>query len=159
MNAQLQPRPVLEIRPLPDFAAIFPQLRELHRAHWNETEAYRRSTFAPRYDLLEHYWQRGIARGWGAFDGEQLVGHVTVYVTTSVHTGEEIATEDALYVLPEYRAGVGARLIKEMMSGLRAAGVAELWATTKPATRVGRLLERLRMKHVADTYHIRLGAT
>jgi GNAT superfamily N-acetyltransferase len=158
MNAQVRPEPLVAIEPLPPFRAIFGQLRALHRMHWDETEAYRDSVFSPRYDLLEHYFERGIARGWGAFHGEKLVGHVTVYVTTSVHTGEQIATEDALYVMPEYRRGIGARLIKRMLSDLKRDGVAELWATTRPGTRVGPLLERLGMKHVANNYHIRLGA-
>jgi GNAT superfamily N-acetyltransferase len=147
----------LEIWPLTDFDAIFEQLRHLHLSHWNETESYRRSVFAPRYDLLRKYWIDGIAWGWGAFDGKRLVGHATVYVTTSVHTGELTATEDALYVLPEYRKGVGADLVRRALSDLRVAGVAELWCTTKPATRVGAMLERLGMKHVANTYLIRLG--
>lgn len=146
-----------EIWPLTDFDAIFDQLRELHLAHWNETEAYRHSTFAPRYDLLKNYWDNGIAWGWGAFQGRKLVGHATVYVMTSIHTGELIATEDALYVLPEHRKGIGAAIVRRAMDDLRTAGVAELWCTTKPETRVGQMLERFGMKYVANTYHIRLG--
>jgi GNAT superfamily N-acetyltransferase len=147
----------LEIWPLTDFDAIFEQLCALHLAHWLETESYRNSEFKPRYDLLRQYWESGIAWGWGAFDGRKLVGHATVYVTTSVHTGEMTATEDALYVLPEYRKGIGADLVRRAMSDLRTAGVSELWCTAKPATRVGAMLERLGMRHVADTYLIRLG--
>lgn len=160
MNAQLKAGADLEVMDLtlPMLKALWPQLCDLHRAHWDETEAYRHSKFAPRYDLLQNYFERGVARAWGAFERAKLVGHITMYVSVSVHTGETIATEDAVYVLPAYRTGVGARLIKRMIEDLRREGIAEIWATTKPATRVGRLLTRLGWKFVAEQYHIRLGA-
>jgi len=137
--------------------SLWGQLQALHLEHWNETEAYRHSKFSPRYDLLQQYFERGIAQTWGAFDGERLVGHITMYVTTSCHTGETIATEDAVYVLPEYRGSVGRKLITTMTADLCKDGVAEIWATTKPGTRVGKLLVKLGWRYVAEQYHIRLG--
>jgi GNAT superfamily N-acetyltransferase len=136
---------------------VFDQLKMLHKSHWDETEAYRNSEFSPRYDLLVDYWNRGLLLIWGLFnDTGDLVGHLSMYVTTSVHTGEMIATEDALYVLPEYRKGYGAALSRQMLSDIRKVGVSECWATCKPATRVGMMLKRLGFSHVADTYLIRL---
>lgn len=147
---------MIEIHEIKDLDAVLPQLKNLHSAHWKETEKYRNSEFTPRYDLLDHYFKVGVLRIWGAFEYGVMVGHLSMYITTSLHTGEQIATEDALYVLEHYRTGVGARLSRTMLADLRAGGVAEVWATCKPATRVGLLLKRLGFNHVADTYHVRL---
>lgn len=147
---------MIEIRPITDMGLVFEDLQHLHKSHWDESESYRNSTFAPRYDLLEQYWKHGMIRAWGAFDGERMIGHLTVYVQVSIHTGELIATEDALYVLPEYRKGAGSALVKRCVEDLTTEGLAEIWATCKPETKVGTLLERKGFAHVADTYLLRL---
>jgi hypothetical protein len=149
---------MIEIREIDSLDAIIDDLKALHRAHWAETENYRHSEFKPQYELLFKYWGWKMLRIWGVFDDTRMVGHVTMYITTSMHTGETIANEDALYVLPEYRSGYGAQLCRQMLKDLRRDRIAEAWATCKPATRVGSLLRRLGFSHVADTYLIRLGA-
>ncbi len=147
---------MIEVRRIEDMGLVLEDLQHLHRSHWDESESYRNSTFAPRYDLLQRYWELGMIRAWGAFDGSRLIGHLTVYVSVSVHTGEPIATEDALYVLPEFRKGAGSMLVKRCIEDLTAEGLAEIWATCRPKTKVGTLLERKGFAHVADTYLLRL---
>lgn len=139
-----------------DYEAVIGPLQFLHRAHWDETEDYRHSNFQPQYRLLRQYWDWGLLRIWVARCEGKVIGHLTAYVSTSVHTGEQIATEDALYVLPEHRKGVGTELVRRALADLKEEGVAEVWATAKPQTRVGLLLKRLRFAHVADSFHIRL---
>lgn len=139
-----------------DLEAVFGPLQLLHRAHWDETEEYRKAAFCPQYETFKKYWVWKMVRIWVARHGEEIVGHLTVYLHTSMHTGEVLATEDALYVLPEHRKGVGTALVRQCIADLREEGVAEIWATTKPETRVGLILRRLGFSHVADKYLIRL---
>jgi GNAT superfamily N-acetyltransferase len=148
---------VTEIRRIRDYDSARPGLEVLHKAHWEESEtSYRGAPFGPQYDLFKRYFEWDMLQIWGAYSGERMVGHVSIYTLTSAHTGEKIAQEDALYVLPGHRKGSGAALLRRALSDLRAEGVKELWATTRPETRVGLLLRRLGFKYVSDTYLVRL---
>ena len=147
---------MIEIKRIEDMGLVIEDLEHLHKSYWEEMQQHRESRYAPRFDLLKHYWQLGVVRSWGAFDDDRLVGHLTAFVTTSIHSGESVATEDRLYVLPEYRTGTGRALLKKAISDLRKEGVEELWATCEPITRVGPLLERQGFSHVANAYMMRL---
>lgn len=145
----------MQIREVTNINEVFDDLKYLHRAHWRETEQYRRATFNPQYDLLLRYWASGMLAIWGVFDDAKMVGHLTYYLAPSMHTGELMATEDALYVLPSYRNGVGQKLVYTSLTELHARGVKEVWATTKPENRVGLMLKRVGFKHVADKWLLR----
>jgi hypothetical protein len=146
----------VEIKRIEDMGLVIGDLEHLHRAYWEEAGQLAR--FAPQYDLLRHYWERGVVRAWGAFDGDRLVGHLTCFVTQSIHTGQPVATEDTLYVLPEYRNGTGRDLIRAGIADMAAHGIKEFWATCEPRTRVGPMLERQGFSHVSNAYRLRLDA-
>jgi hypothetical protein len=134
-------------------ARILPELEALHHEHWKETEGYHRGipmnpdVAACLLDEAEGRLLQLTAR-----DGGRLVGNFRMYVAPSRHTSQRIATEDTLYLLPEYRKGRNAmRFIEYMESCMRVLHVTEIYLDDKVANpAVGKLLDHLGYEHIAN---------
>lgn len=139
---------------------VWPQLLPLAHDHWCETENYRHDQpFSPDLERYAYYEEIGFYILYTAWDGDKLVGNLGMYYVESMHTQQLIATEDTLFLLPEYRHGRNAiRLIDFMVQDMKGRGVVEISCTAKD-DRVGRLLGRLAFRPVARQYSLRVAPT
>src|SRR5690242_4484079 len=86
--------------------AIAEEIKPLHRAHWEETEAHRHGLpFNPDYRAFVRYERAGRYVLLTLRRDDRLLGNCAMYLDKSTHTQTTIATEDTLYLLPEARKG------------------------------------------------------
>lgn len=134
---------------------IWDELLENFRLHWKETEGYRHDQpFKPDKDRFFQYSQMGVFHVFTARDDDgKLVGNLTAYTMPSMHTQEMVASEDTMFVLPEYRGKrVFYRLVEFAHNELRKMGVIEIVVTSKVSNPVGGILERIGYNLVANEY-------
>jgi hypothetical protein len=135
---------------------IIDELHPLHEAHYQETEKYRHGLeMKPDYEAFMDYERSGRLIQFTCRDIEsgKLVGNIRMYVTTSLHTGTLMATEDTYYVLPEFRKGFASlRFWQFMEDCLKSIGVREICTDSKVLNKVHRLNEYLGYQHVANKY-------
>lgn len=138
---------------------VGPEVLELGRLHWLETENYRHDQpYNPDLDRYSYYESVGFYRLYIARAADRIVGNLGMYVTESMHTQQLIATEDTLFLHPDFRTGRNAaEFIRFMVDDMRARGVVEIMCTAKNP-RVSRLLEFLDFKAVATQHSLRVGA-
>ena len=135
-------------------SAAIAELEPLHRAHWHETEDYRRGLkFNPDYE-----W--GLtAEASGEYllltmrhEGE-LVGNFGLTFSTSHHTQTKLAQEDTLFIAPAHRVGRAfLRFIEFGETAAKVFGARELRLTTKLTNKVGEMLPRLGYRHYANQF-------
>lgn len=132
---------------------VWPELVNIHAAHWGETEAYRHGQpFAPSMDRYHEYERVGWYALYTARHEGRLVGNLGMYFAPSMHTQQLIATEDTLFLLPEYRRGMNAiRFIQFVEADCLRRGVVEVCITAKN-DKVGRLMTYLAYEPVAVQY-------
>ena len=103
-----------------------------------------RQPFKPNFERYNAYDEGGWLVVFTVRDIGRLVGYGMMYVTPSMHTQKLIATEDAMFLLPEYRRGRnGLRLYQYVEREMARRGVVELTVTAKPNTGAARILEHL----------------
>lgn len=139
---------------------ILADIRPMHRAHWEETEAYRHGlVFAPDYEAALAAEASGeyLLLTARTSTGE-LAGNYTFWLTKSRHTGTLVASEDTMYIAPQHRRG---RLFKRFADygerAVAAFGARELRLSTKTTNDVGQMLPRMGYRHVANQYVKLLG--
>lgn len=93
-------------------AEWIPKVRPLLDANWAETGFD--FPFDPDVDAYQRMFDLGIVFAVGAFHEGEIIGYCTVCVVPHAHNPAVLcASNDALYVDPEYRNGTAApRLIK-----------------------------------------------
>lgn len=138
------------------FMDVLPELHPLHQQHWLETEGYRHGL-----ELRPDYMAMGArdARG-GCLQltvrhqhGMRLVGHLRMWLGTSLHTRTLYADEDTLYLDPFHRGGfLVIALMRYAERCLRQLGVREIRANSKKANDAGVLMRRLGYNHVAEQF-------
>lgn len=127
------------------------EMLELARAHWHETMQWQhgKQALAPSKERYLSYDKAGwffqfTARDPLAREHMKMVGYAGMYILPSMHTQQLIATEDTIFLLPEYRHGRNAlRFFQYVEQECAARGAREISATTKPGTGAGRILEHL----------------
>ena len=130
-------------------ADIWDDVMVLCAMHWEETEQYQSAPLNPDKERYLEYNEMGYHRQYTARDGEKVVGHLGVYISTSMHTQVSIATEDTWYLMPEYRRGRNAmRFYQFIEEDLRKEGVYEVLMHAKNANNTARLMEFLGYKPV-----------
>lgn len=132
---------------------IRPELHELHEQHWLETEGYQQGIeLDGDYEALVADEQCGRLVQLTARDGGRLVGNTRMYLARSRHTRRRIATEDTIYLSPDYRRGRNALRFTEFMeSCMRALGAQDIYLDDKvgnPAA--GRVLGFMGYRHIAN---------
>ncbi len=134
---------------------ILEELKPLHIEQWKETESYRSEIpFLPDYErylqfnAIDYYLIFAVRR-----DGV-LVGHLSVYVSKSMHTQTLLAMEDSLFLTHSARGGRTAfRLFQFAEAYLKGIGVREIYCSVKTGAKSKALLEFMGCRHVADTLH------
>lgn len=106
----------------------WPDVLALATQHWAGTATYRRhEPFSPSFSRYQSYNRLGYFRLFTARDGERLAGYFGIYVTNSMHSQLLMATEDTLFIRPEYRGGRNAiRFIRFVEAHCREWGVHEI---------------------------------
>lgn len=130
-------------------ADIWDDIMLLCQMHWKETEQYQSDPLNPDKARYLHYNDSGYHRQYTARDGDKVVGHLGVYVTTSMHTQTKIATEDTWYLHPDYRGGRNAmRMYQFIEKDLKKIGVKEIMMHAKFANNAEKLMRYLGYKPV-----------
>lgn len=124
-------------------------LDPLYRAHYAEMQDRMERDgmpipdYNPRLDTYFAAMDRGDYLSFVVLCNDAVVGYCGVWVTQSMHNHERIATEDAIYVVPDHRNGVGRRLVKFILERLRKQGVRRVMITPVTDLRVAKIWERM----------------
>lgn len=134
----------------------FPELEVLYRMHYGEMQrrlqgdGFRVSDFNMRLDVYLDAWKTGRLLNFvSRTEAGQAVGYANVYLTHDMHNRDFIATEDAIYVHPNHRNGLGMKIVKHALADLRLRGVRRV--TVNPVTdlRVAKIWRRMGFRDVA----------
>ena len=139
------------------FHLNYDELKPVYEQHYQEMLdrlAKQGITYSPYNPRLDQYFAASegewlisyIAR----LDGKP-VGYCNVYITNDMHNRDLIAQEDALYVLPEHRSGLGKKLVQYGLEDLRNRGVKRLNVNAMTDLRVAKLWERMGFKHTCHS--------
>jgi GNAT superfamily N-acetyltransferase len=128
------------------------EMKLLHQAHWNETEAHRHGlALNPDYEIFIRYERAGRYVLFTLRNDGRLQGNCALYLDKSTHTQTLIATEDTLYLLPEARKRRAARqFIKYCETALKSLGVKEINVSVKTVNKAGRFFRMLGYRHVEN---------
>ncbi|MGH8762449.1 MAG: hypothetical protein ACREUR_04365 [Nitrosospira sp.] len=131
---------------------ISDEIKPLHRAHWDETEAHRHGLpFNPDYATFIRYERAGRYILFTLRSESKLSGNCAMYLDKSAHTQTIIATEDTLYLLPRVRKGrVASRFVAYIENALRQLEVKEINITVKTINKAGRFFRLLGYRHVEN---------
>lgn len=87
-------------------ADILSELHPLHVEQWQETEQHRHAIeFKPDYERGIAHEKAGTLVQFTIRQGAELVGHMRLYLPSSLHTSSRFAQEDTLYIRPAHRGG------------------------------------------------------
>lgn len=131
---------------------ILEEIKPLHRAHWDETEAHRHAlAFNPNYEEVIRHERAGRYVLFTLRKDGRLLGNSAMYMSKSAHTQTLIATEDTLYLLPEARIGRTAmRFVEYVEQVLQEFGTREIDISVKTLNNAGRFLRLLGYRHVEN---------
>lgn len=121
-----------------------PQLRELSRQHWEETE----SSISSGPDIVEASYQAledaGATVAFAAFDGDEIVGYSCAFIAPHIHYGFLYAHHDVLFVRKELRGGpIGVRLIRKTEQAAAERQAKWIFWHAKPNSTFDTLLPRM----------------
>lgn len=139
------------------FADILPELHELHRPHWLETEKHRHGlAMDPDYDAMAAQERAGQMLQFTARHCDSLVGNVRLYIRTSMHTKTLYAVEDTLYLRHEYRVGRNAlRFMQYAEACLKSIGVREVRIDSKNTAPAGAMLMKYMGYQPVSTQYVK----
>ncbi|WP_107693072.1 GNAT family N-acetyltransferase [Nitrosospira sp. Nsp2] len=131
---------------------IVHEMKLLHQAHWNETEAHRHGlALNPDYDMFYRYERAGRYVLFTLRNDGRLQGNCALYLDKSTHTQTLIATEDTLYLLPEARKrGAARQFVEYCENALKSLGVKEINVSVKTVNKAGRFFRMLGYRHVEN---------
>lgn len=141
---------------LEKFDETYSELEPLYRAHYAEMRArlerdgVKVSDYAPRLDQYSQASKGGWLLTWVVRHEGNAVGYSNVYLTNDMHNGDFIAQEDTIYITPDHRNGVGRKLVKHILSDLRARGVKRGIVSPVTDLRVGKIWERMGFKPLSQ---------
>lgn len=141
-----------DIEPL---SGCWPEIEAIGRAHWQETMEYYRGKqpYAPSFERYNQYDKLGWLITFTARDNGEMVGYSLMYLVPSMHTQTMIATEDTIFLLPEYRKGRnGLRFHQFIEEELVNRGAREIVVTAKPESAACRILEFIGFRVINHQY-------
>lgn len=135
---------------------ILPEVEELWRLHFQETEGYRHALgYNPDKEGFLAYDRTHMFRLYTARDGGRLVGQLGFIVFRSRHTQTRTAGEDFFYVRHEHRgAGVARELMDFALSDLRAEDVDQVTFSDKQPSDLEPFLKKFGFKFVSKQYSL-----
>ena len=143
------------VEPLVD---IWDEMMECAFAHWLETSMYKNGeTLCPKLSRYQQYEKLGWYFEFVARHDGDFVGFCGMYLVPSMHTQEALATEDILYIKPEYRHGRNAlRFYQFIEVEMQQRGAKKIMLTAPPESVANKLLTHMGCEHSANQYSKRL---
>lgn len=124
--------------------------------HWSGTQTYRRhEPFCPSRERYEALNRQGYFFLFTAREQGKMVGYFGIYLTPSMHSQLLTATEDTLYLAPDYRKGRTAiRFIQYVEAFCKLRGVHEILFSCEVdnASGIHGLLKMLKYQAVIQQY-------
>lgn len=137
------------------FCSILPELHRLHEIHWIETEKHRHGlAMNPDYEAMKQMERGGrlLQFTMRALEGD-LVGNLRMYLGKSLHTQTLYASEDTLFVLPQFRGGLAAlAFMRYAEKALLSLGVREIRGNGKLVNNADVLMRRMGYIPVATEF-------
>lgn len=128
-------------------AQIVPDIGPLLQAHWREVALYQDAVpLAPDMDRYRGLEKAGKLVVVAARDDARLIGYSVFLLHNHLHYMTcRVASNDVLFLSPEYRKGTtaGVRLVRESERMLTLLGVNRITWHIKPANDWSAILERL----------------
>lgn len=120
---------------------LLPKAMTLMADNWQETGFD--FAFEPSLDMYRNALKMGAMFALAATDGEELIGYCTMFLSKHMHNPSMVfAANDALFVTPNRRGIVGARLIRAAESESKNRGASRVLWHTRAGTGLARTLER-----------------
>lgn len=140
---------------LEPLSVILPEVEELWRLHWQETEGYRDvQGYAPDIAQFMQMDKLGWFAEYTARDNGRLVGHLGFIVHNSRHSRHRMsATEDFFYLRREYRRGMTAmQLLRFAVKSLKERGCSAIGMSSKLTNDISPLLKRAGFSQCASMW-------
>ncbi len=137
---------------------VWDEIQPLLTKHWREIAHYEDIELDPKREVYLHLEDRGVLRVFTMRHGERLVGYAVFIADMHLHYASSYqATQDVLFLLPEYRSvGNGTQLIAFCDAELAAEGVQAVYQHVKRAHDFGPLLRHLGYEPIETLYARRL---
>lgn len=95
-----------------------------------------------KLELYENYEKAGMYFQYIARDEGKIAGYSGIYLSPSMHSQKLIATEDIIFLKPQYRGGTLAkRFLKYVENDMKSRGAVSMSFTMKPNSSGSRLIE------------------
>lgn len=133
------------------YETALPELRELHKLHWQETEKYRHEIpLNPDYAGFIAQDKAGMLVLFTIRKDGELVGQSTMKVHVSMHSQTLVASEDSLFLRQDHRGGfMMVRFIRYMDDVLTHLQVREVRVSSKMVNSADKLMIRAGFKPFA----------
>ena len=120
---------------------VMPAITELMRQNWDETGFG--FEFKPSVETYQAVVDLGLMFVLGAFDGDEMIGYCTMTVTNHMHNPAiKVASNDALFVRPDYRGITAGRLIIAAEREAKARGAARILWHTRAGTNLAEIFTK-----------------
>lgn len=130
-----------------------PSMAELTRAHWAETEWDVCGTGPkPSVEQYQAAEQANILVALAAYDDNEMVGYVTVFVAVHLHYGILYGAHDTLFVRSDLRGTLGVQLKAIAEDEAKARGALFVAWHAKPGTAFDKMLQAEHSKHAENIY-------
>lgn len=131
------------------------ELYPIYRQHYGEMrdrlakDGFAVGDFNMNLNVYLKAWSEGWLLNFVARKDGAAVGYSNIYLTNDMHNGELIAQEDAIYILPSHRNGIGRKLARFVLDELKTRGAKRLDITAVTDTRAINLWRRMGFREVA----------
>lgn len=135
-------------------ASVWEEKVACAKEHWTETSMCAAGeVLNPKLERYQQYEKIGAYFEFVARQDGKFAGFCGMYLVPSMHTQDMLATEDIIYLKPEYRQGRnGIAFYKYIEEQMRAMGAKKIMVTAPPGSVACRILERLGCQHTANGY-------
>lgn len=140
------------------FYPLFNRHYDEQRQNWRHYHGIELPPFEMQVANYLNYNETGFLRFFTVRCDGVPKGYLIVFLTSDTRNGEFVATEDALYMHPDCRNGLGRRLVKIALGHLKNEGVKRVFVSAAIDRRVEILGRRMGFKTVAQQMAIDLEA-
>lgn len=139
-------------------ASIWEEKIACGKAHWQETSMCANGeVLDAQLERYEQYEKAGWYIEIVARENGVIAGFCGMYLIPSMHTQELLATEDILYIKPEFRHGRNAlRFYQFVEEEVKRRGAKKVMLTAPPESVANKILLRMGCEHSANQYSKRL---
>ena len=141
------------------FADVIDEIKPLLTAHWLEIARHKDViALNPDYEKYRLLDEGGMLHVVTVRKEDKLVGYFVTFVAPHLHYKDHImATNDILYVDPDYRGGTTAfKMFKYAEKTLKDRGVEKIIINMKIAHEFGSLLDHMGYREIEKVYELML---